>query len=78
MVDEEPPITAPVDIHEAKTQLFRLVGQAAQGHEFVIAKAGKPMDPFDRMLVAQAAVEGLTLLSADAGMKRYGRFVRAV
>ena len=35
-------------------------------------------DPFDRMLVAQAAVEGLTLLSADAALKRYGRFVRAV
>ena len=34
-------------------------------------------DPFDRMLVAQAAVEGLTLLTADAGLKRYGRFVRA-
>ncbi len=35
-------------------------------------------DPFDRMLVAQAAVEGLTLLTADASLKRYGRFVRAV
>jgi PIN domain nuclease of toxin-antitoxin system len=35
-------------------------------------------DPFDRMLVAQAAVEGLMLLSADAALKRYGRFVRAV
>jgi PIN domain nuclease of toxin-antitoxin system len=34
-------------------------------------------DPFDRMLVAQAAVEGLTLLTADAALKRYGRFVRA-
>ena len=30
-------------------------------------------------LLAQAAVEGLTLLSADAALKRYGRrFVRAV
>jgi PIN domain nuclease of toxin-antitoxin system len=35
-------------------------------------------DPFDRMLVAQAAVERLTLLTADAALKRYGRFVRAV
>jgi PIN domain nuclease of toxin-antitoxin system len=35
-------------------------------------------DPFDRMLVAQAAIEGLTLLTADAALKRYGRFVRAV
>lgn len=33
-------------------------------------------DLFDRMLVAQAAVEGLTLLTADAALKGYGRFVR--
>jgi prevent-host-death family protein len=32
-----------VNIHEAKTHLFRLVEQAAQGQSFVIAKAGKPM-----------------------------------
>ena len=32
-----------VNIHEAKTHLSRLVEQAAKGHEFVIAKAGKPM-----------------------------------
>lgn len=32
-----------INIHEAKTHLSRLVDQAAQGQEFVIAKAGKPM-----------------------------------
>ncbi len=32
-----------VNIHDAKTQLSRLVDQAAQGHPFIIAKAGKPM-----------------------------------
>jgi prevent-host-death family protein len=32
-----------VNIHEAKTHLSRLVEQAAQGQEVVIAKAGKPM-----------------------------------
>ena len=32
-----------VNIHEAKTHLSRLVDQAAQDREFVIAKAGKPM-----------------------------------
>lgn len=31
------------NIHEAKTQLSKLVEQAAQGESFVIAKAGKPM-----------------------------------
>lgn len=32
-----------VNIHEAKTQLSRLVDQAAKGEPFVIAKAGKPL-----------------------------------
>ncbi len=32
-----------INIHEAKTQLSRLVEQAAKGEAFVIAKAGKPM-----------------------------------
>jgi prevent-host-death family protein len=32
-----------VNIHEAKTQLSRLVDRAAKGESFVIAKAGKPM-----------------------------------
>ncbi|MDI6749866.1 MAG: type II toxin-antitoxin system Phd/YefM family antitoxin [Pseudomonadota bacterium] len=31
-----------VNIHEAKTQLSRLVERAAQGEAFIIAKAGKP------------------------------------
>jgi len=35
-------------------------------------------DPFDRLLVAQAMEEGLTLLTADATLKRYGRFVKLV
>ena len=29
-------------------------------------------DPFDRMLVAQATVEGLTVATHDARLKRYG------
>ena len=32
-----------VNIHDAKTQLSKLVDQAAQGEAFIIAKAGKPM-----------------------------------
>ena len=32
-----------VGIHEAKTQLSRLVDEAAKGEPFVIAKAGKPV-----------------------------------
>lgn len=32
-----------INIHEAKTQLSKLVEEAAKGEPFVIAKAGKPM-----------------------------------
>jgi prevent-host-death family protein len=42
-----------VNIHEAKTQLSKLVDRAAKGETFVIAKAGKP-------LVRVAAIEAPT------------------
>jgi prevent-host-death family protein len=32
-----------VNIHEAKTQLSRLVDEAVSGEPFIIAKAGKPL-----------------------------------
>ncbi|MGA3226667.1 MAG: type II toxin-antitoxin system prevent-host-death family antitoxin [Acidobacteriaceae bacterium] len=32
-----------VNIHEAKTQLSKLVDQAVKGEPFIIAKAGKPL-----------------------------------
>jgi prevent-host-death family protein len=32
-----------VNIHEAKTNLSRLVERAAKGEPFIIAKAGKPL-----------------------------------
>lgn len=32
-----------INIHEAKTQLSKLVDQAVKGEAFVIAKAGKPL-----------------------------------
>jgi prevent-host-death family protein len=32
-----------VNIHEAKTQLSRLVDEASRGESFIIAKAGKPL-----------------------------------
>jgi len=35
-------------------------------------------DPFDRMLVAQAMEERLTLLTADAALAGYGRCVKVV
>lgn len=35
-------------------------------------------DPFDRMLIAQARIEGLSLLTSDAAMARYGAPVTLV
>jgi PIN domain nuclease of toxin-antitoxin system len=35
-------------------------------------------DPFDRLLIAQATTEGITLLSADAKVAAYGSPVRRV
>lgn len=32
-----------VNMHQAKTQLSKLVDQAAKGEAFIIAKAGKPL-----------------------------------
>ena len=34
---------ATVNIHDAKTHLSRLIEQAAQGEQVIIAKAGKPL-----------------------------------
>ena len=35
-------------------------------------------DPFDRILIAQALVEGIPLLTADAQLARYGAPIRKV
>lgn len=35
-------------------------------------------DPFDRLLVAQARVEGITLITSDVTLARYGPPVRSV
>lgn len=43
--------------------------------EHTIAVAALPpihKDPFDRVLIAQAVVEGLTLITADSVLQRYG------
>lgn len=38
-----------VNIHEAKTQLSRLIEQAVQGDSFIIARAGKPLVKVTRL-----------------------------
>jgi prevent-host-death family protein len=41
-----------VNIHEAKTQLSRLIEQALKGDSFIIAKAGKPLVKVTRLEAA--------------------------
>lgn len=38
-----------VNIHEAKTQLSRLIEEAVKGDSFIIAKAGKPLVKVTRL-----------------------------
>ncbi|HRZ38803.1 MAG TPA: type II toxin-antitoxin system VapC family toxin [Candidatus Paceibacterota bacterium] len=51
------------------------------GSEHAVAIDSLPLlhkDPFDRLLVAQAMVEGITLLTADASVAQYPGPVRKV
>lgn len=56
-------------------------GELPIGSEHVVAIDSLPpihKDPFDRMLVAQATVEGITLLTADSWVAQYPGPVRRV
>ena len=53
-----------VNIHEAKTQLSKLVDQAVNGEGFVIAKAGKPLVKVTA-LDAPAAPQRLGFLAGE-------------
>ena len=53
-----------VNIHEAKTQLSKLVDRAAKGEPFVIAKAGKPLVKV-AALDAPAAPQRLGFLAGE-------------
>ena len=56
-----------VNIHEAKTQLSRLVDQAVKGEPFVIAKAGKPLVKV-AALDAPAAPQRLGFLQGEVAV----------
>ena len=45
-----------VNIHEAKTQLSKLVDEAVKGESFIIAKAGKPLVKVTRLEAPEADV----------------------
>lgn len=65
-------LTGPPDLAERVLDMgFR---ELTVTHAHAIAASRLPphhRDPFDRMLVAQAAVEGLTLASRDMSIARY-------
>ena len=72
-------ITVPRDFLSliAETGFEALAGS----FEHAVEAARLPLlhrDPFDRMLVAQARIEGLTLASADRELARYDVNARAV
>jgi PIN domain nuclease of toxin-antitoxin system len=55
--------------------------EVAIGSEHVVAVNDLPIfhkDPFDRILIAQAVVEDLTLLTVDSRVAQYPGHVRAV
>ena len=65
----KPVVRETVSLYQAKTQLSRLVDRAAAARV-----AGLPShhpDPFDRLLVAHAEIEGLTLVTRDPVFERY-------
>ena len=53
-----------VNMHEAKTQLSKLVARAVKGEAFVIAKAGKPLVKVVA-LAAPAAPQRLGFLAGE-------------
>lgn len=59
-----------VNIYEAKTQLSRLVDQAASGEEVIIARGGKPVARLSRLTepvrkVRFGVLKGRVRVSAD-------------
>lgn len=45
-----------VNIHDAKTQLSKLIAMAVKGQPFIIAKAGKPMVKVEAVQAADGIV----------------------
>ena len=71
-----------IDVGSLRRQLLdnRFAEVAVTGAHAVALAALPPVhkDPFDRMLVAQALAEGVTLLTADATVARYPGPIRLV
>lgn len=68
------PLPAPPAVYVAESMRRSGVTGLPISHIHALTAAALPQhhrDPFDRVLVAQAQVEGLTLVTADAILERY-------
>jgi PIN domain nuclease of toxin-antitoxin system len=54
-----------------KRNRFELLPVTLRHVELISSMAHHHRDPFDRMLIAQAQVEGLTLVTSDRDIRRY-------
>jgi PIN domain nuclease of toxin-antitoxin system len=59
-------------IASCKANDFQILSIAAEHAELAGALPLHHTDPFDRMLIAQAKIEGLVLLTQDRKLLRYG------
>jgi PIN domain nuclease of toxin-antitoxin system len=65
-------LRAPEDLGEAiEAHQFRLLSVLLRHTEAIASMPSHHGDPFDRMLVAQAIVDGLTLVTSDRALRRY-------
>jgi PIN domain nuclease of toxin-antitoxin system len=65
-------VVVPDDLHEHLVRAgLRILGLAPEHGLAVAELPSHHRDPFDRLLVAQARAEGLTLVSGDARMEAY-------
>lgn len=51
---------------------FALLPQSLEHYQFLLTLAPHHGDPFDRLLIAQAMVENLTIISRDPHFSAYG------
>jgi PIN domain nuclease of toxin-antitoxin system len=61
-----------VGMHEAKTNLSRLVERARHADAVAALPFFHHRDPFDRLLIAQARLEGCAVLTSDRAFPAYG------
>lgn len=69
---------APEFEERLSTESFESLPLTAKHVRQIASLAWHHRDPFDRMLVAQALADNMTLLSADRAIALYGDFVRLV